>query len=326
MTHDADVAAKKESREFVAGWDLIAPKGWAMDIWKSLVFAGARVGGLREEHTFHFESGMPCFPYDYPETAAYHSLAMNVRMEEEAVWERTPVGKRPNYRKLGVDSPFEAPFRKLVESTASANGKSCQIDRKQVEGIIADELRSTPQPGSHGTGDIGAAEDSYSWSAEIRGRDSVPVITSPRIIRFLRKAIVHNPVNQLTDVLTSEWRQLAGKRFEDQNTLINLTADTVATMLVRVRLNLLRRGVPGDRGIVYAATDAEYQFWTSVTGKADGDWAPDDPRNLLDQIPPSSSIVGYITTGQFSMAEGHGQALACCRLSSLHQLVQAGRR
>ena len=28
-----------------AGWDIVLPAGWANDIWKALVFGGARAGG-----------------------------------------------------------------------------------------------------------------------------------------------------------------------------------------------------------------------------------------------------------------------------------------
>jgi len=31
--------------DLTAGWDLILPTGWAMDFWKSIIFAGARPAG-----------------------------------------------------------------------------------------------------------------------------------------------------------------------------------------------------------------------------------------------------------------------------------------
>ena len=74
---------KTKTQEFSSGWDLIAPKGWGMAIWKSLVFASARTGGLRERHLFSFESGLPHFPQDYPCNPTFENLMEKLKQERQ---------------------------------------------------------------------------------------------------------------------------------------------------------------------------------------------------------------------------------------------------
>ncbi|KAJ3087375.1 hypothetical protein HK102_011230 [Quaeritorhiza haematococci] len=127
----------KESREFVCGWDIIAPKGWAPALWNSFIFAGARAIGLRERHSLHFESGLPCFPYDYPGTAAYAAWSVRRKREEEDEWRRKPKGKRVNFNKLGVPSPFEAGFWGLV----GAEGEGGKWEKERAQNAEKEQVK-----------------------------------------------------------------------------------------------------------------------------------------------------------------------------------------
>ncbi|ORY00772.1 POP1-domain-containing protein [Basidiobolus meristosporus CBS 931.73] len=104
------------SPEWSNGWNLIIPSGWGMAFWKSFIFAGARFGGLRERDAMHFEAGLPCFPYDYPGTKAYREFSDKHKAKAEEMFNKKPPAKRPNYEKLKIEHPFEAPFHLLVGS------------------------------------------------------------------------------------------------------------------------------------------------------------------------------------------------------------------
>ncbi|TPX69243.1 hypothetical protein SpCBS45565_g02571 [Spizellomyces sp. 'palustris'] len=344
LIQEAGSKVQKEFRELVAGWDLVLPKGWAMDVWKSLVFAGVRVAGLRDRHSFHFEAGLPCFPYDFPETAAYEAWADRVRHEEEEAWKRTPQGKKPNYEAHGVKSPFEPPFWELV-GLEPASGQA--IDDEVVPVAVSTEVdRETNAKGkekqSNDMMDLDepnsgrdqhnrdTSETDKACAQRFSGIGSRPygryhVINSPRLISYLRSALSSASVESLPQLLMEEGLRLIRHRYEIPNELVNLTLDTVEHILVRVRITMLRRGTPGDRGIIYSATEEEYEFWKHAVEKNNADGGVNDERKLLDVIPPASAIVGYITTGQFSFAQGHGQALGCCTLSGLHRIVKEGK-
>jgi ribonuclease P/MRP protein subunit POP1 len=104
------------NRTGIEGWVLIAPKGWAMSLWQSLVYSGARAGGLRDMHTFHFEQGLPHFPDDFPETqSGREELSVSTLLAKE-VYERKPKAKRVNYESFDIDSPFGPDFSAISES------------------------------------------------------------------------------------------------------------------------------------------------------------------------------------------------------------------
>ncbi|CAG8620647.1 7743_t:CDS:2, partial [Funneliformis caledonium] len=119
---------KTSSPEFVGGWNIIMPANWGMAFWKSFIFAGAWVGGLRERHNHHFESGIPCFPYDFPGTIPYENFSNDLKKITQSEYNKRPPAKRPNFKKLLVDSPFEPPFGQLginpIESRDSVHDKT----------------------------------------------------------------------------------------------------------------------------------------------------------------------------------------------------------
>ncbi|KAJ2701483.1 Ribonucleases P/MRP protein subunit pop1 [Coemansia sp. IMI 203386] len=96
------------------GWTLIGPRGWGMSLWLSLVFAGARAQGMQERLHVSLEAGQPAFPRDWPGSPAYDETVSASAADALAYWQRRPPGKRTNYAHHGIDSPFFAPFHRLL--------------------------------------------------------------------------------------------------------------------------------------------------------------------------------------------------------------------
>jgi ribonuclease P/MRP protein subunit POP1 len=70
----------------------------------------------------HTEAGVPCFPHDFPDTPAYAAFAAS-RKEELELWAfKRPPSKRPNFDKLHVPHPHEAPWRELLAVSACPPG------------------------------------------------------------------------------------------------------------------------------------------------------------------------------------------------------------
>ncbi|KAI8588924.1 NUC188 domain-containing protein [Geranomyces variabilis] len=373
--HVSDAASRKESREYAAGWDLVAPKGWATAILRNLVYAGARIGGLRERYMFHFEAGLPCFPYDYPETTAQEAYAKMTGAELEAKWKRMPPAKRLNFVKVGIKHPFASPFENLAiagiagavekeKSLSEAPAAALESNETAIDVMDVDQLPPPTHAGTVNNEDSKSASETPTAASESKEKaidamdvdqpslptqeggvevdehpppdnpsvaPSLPthsarpvtVVSGPRLITFLRTALTTTPLGGLPDALLTYWRNLTKARFEPQQ-LPNLNLGVMSSLLVRVRLDMLRKGTPNDRARVYAATREEYDFWVSAIAKKDEDWGVDESRNRLDESPDPASLLGYVTTGSFSAAQGHGMAIACCRLDGLHRVVQEG--
>ncbi|KAJ3162781.1 hypothetical protein HDU86_003755 [Geranomyces michiganensis] len=336
----SDAALRKESREYAAGWDLVAPKGWANALLRNLVYAGARIGGLRERYMFHFEAGLPCFPYDYPETTAQEAYARMIGADLEAQWRRMPPAKRPNFAKMGIEHPFASPFEMLVSAeVASADEDASKKEDhispptapqtisdskdKALDAMDLDEPLASAKETGMEVDEPPPAEPHAARALPSCAARPVTVVSSPRLITFLRTALAATPLGVLPDALLAYWRTLTDARFAPE-LLPNLNSGTTSTLLVRMRIDMLRKGTPADRARVHAATQEEYDFWISAMSKKNDDWGVDDVRNRLDEIPETGSLLGYVTTGSFSTTQGHGMAIACCKLSGLHRVVQEG--
>jgi hypothetical protein len=63
VCHDGSSCAEK-------GWDIIAPPGWAMPLWRALIFAGARAISQSDIAALALDGRKPLFPQDFPETRA----------------------------------------------------------------------------------------------------------------------------------------------------------------------------------------------------------------------------------------------------------------
>ncbi|KAJ3305208.1 hypothetical protein HDU76_005050 [Blyttiomyces sp. JEL0837] len=114
----------KVTAEVLAGWDIVAPSCWAVSLWKSFTFCGARAIGIEDRRNIYFETGIPSFPEDYPESQAHVEWAQQIGAELKQVWEKKPKAKRINYEKFGIQSPFESIFAKLLEGTSENDALS----------------------------------------------------------------------------------------------------------------------------------------------------------------------------------------------------------
>lgn len=104
---------------FGSGWDLILPAGWGRPFWIALVYRGARASGLRELRSLSLEMGLPCFPFDHPDTAATQRSEEDQRRELMTKHLRYPPDKRPSFQKLRISCPFFFPWSQLVQEWRS---------------------------------------------------------------------------------------------------------------------------------------------------------------------------------------------------------------
>lgn len=108
------IGSEKSSNTVSSGLDIIVHRAWAREFWRAFIYGGGKAEGLKERRSSYFEAGIPCFPYDYPETKAYHELASMIENEEQESYNRRPLNKRMNFEKAGIKSPFRIPFDDLT--------------------------------------------------------------------------------------------------------------------------------------------------------------------------------------------------------------------
>lgn len=99
---------------YAPGWDIIAPQGWGMAFWIPFIYHGAQPAGFDDFCYSNFESGCPTFPLGFPDTEAGSACEEKSREEKLKKHNRYSRAKRPNFKILGVPSPFFMPWKLLV--------------------------------------------------------------------------------------------------------------------------------------------------------------------------------------------------------------------
>ncbi|KAJ7254397.1 NUC188 domain-containing protein [Mycena haematopus] len=276
----------------IHGWTLLLPAGWSMPFFSSLTFTGTRVGGQRERQTQAFEAGTAYFPRDYPLCPPYDVYAAERAEEEQARWARTPPAKRTNFEKLGTRSPWRADWGVVLGLEAPAPA-----------------LVSTQRE----TGDIVQAEKVQPWL--LRGS----------AVRGLVERLLGVDVKDRPAILAEELNSLRARRTMDP---LETNADALLKgALVRVRIKPCTRGRPEDMALIYVLDDAEAQVWKHMPRKsqAAGEESVEE-QEFTEAKAPQTSIIGYVTTGNFSLSHGEGFAVGAVPLQRFLEVGEQAKR
>ena len=92
---------------------------------------GARVCGLKDSAVLCASQGTLHFPSHYPDTEAGRHYQNDVATEQMNKYNRKPASKRTNYLKYGVASPFDPPWRELVQNWCTCERKSNTVQRTE---------------------------------------------------------------------------------------------------------------------------------------------------------------------------------------------------
>ncbi|KAJ7044056.1 ribonucleases P/MRP protein subunit POP1-domain-containing protein [Mycena alexandri] len=269
------------------GWTLLLPAGWSMPFFSSLTFTGTRVAGQREHQAQAFEAGTAYFPRDFPCCATYDAQVAARETEEKARWERTPPAKRANYEKLGTRSPWRA-------------------DWDVVLGVETDTDPSFV-PTQREASDAQTAEPTHPWL--FRGSAVATLIE-----RLLPMGVAGRPVALFEAVNDLRCKRSLGP-------LEATPAALLQGALVRVRVTPCTRGRPQDLALIYAMEDAEARLWRQIPRRAS-----EEESELEDVKPPTESIIGYVTTGNFSLSHGEGFAIGAVPVLRFLELGEQAQR
>ena len=140
------IGSEKSTSTVSKGLDVIVHRAWAREFWRALVYGGGKAGGLKERRSSYFESGIPAFPYDYPETKAYHDWASMIEIEEQEAYNRRPSNKKINFQKIGIKSPFKIPFDDLTNYSRLIVLEQSEILKELSKFIQLDDFHILENP------------------------------------------------------------------------------------------------------------------------------------------------------------------------------------
>ncbi|EKM79429.1 hypothetical protein AGABI1DRAFT_74463 [Agaricus bisporus var. burnettii JB137-S8] len=119
--------------------------------------------------------------------------------------------------------------------------------------------------------------------------------------------------------LLKEVNKLRQKRdLEPLNSSINPDA-LLKHALINVRVTVFKEGVPEDMAMIYQVSDEEATNWERLVHTREDRGGP-SILQLANKRPPQEDIIGYVTTGHYSLSRGKGFAIGAVPLTKFLEL------
>ncbi|KAK2558167.1 Ribonucleases P/MRP protein subunit POP1 [Acropora cervicornis] len=298
------------------GWDIIMPSGWAMSFWVALVYRGARTGGLQEAQTIALEQGVPFFPNDFPDTPAGEEYLAKIKKDGAAEYKKRPPAKRPNYSKLGNEFPFSPPWKLLVEEWSSTEPESSKKRKNMKQRTEANTTSHSP-----------SANVVENESSQVAG----PVVSSQAlcVLRSLSNLTI------LRNCATRYQQKGGGKQLKMNDKLKSDDAELTSVVksnpntLVFVFLRMVGRSVPEPNSVVAIPSDEDSSAFEASNTFA----GPVEPRHTCSNAKSRKTlrnsctreIMGFVSSGHYSLSRGYGVGVAFCTLPGLVKLLSCSR-
>lgn len=310
-----------------ASWTLLLPWKCVQPVWYSLMYyplstgQQARFGGLDEMRQICFERGEPWFPADYPGTDGGWEWEVQERKKRLDEHLRRPKGKRTAWEKV-----------ELGEGRKGEVGRGWACDWEALTNVVPSETA-----GIDGEGVVAVLRTDADASAQ----QAVCIPTTP--------AKPGLPREELTAQKPAKLRHLPSPQammMLDRAQPAERDADVCASLMT-VRLTLLTRGVPQTCARIYrlpssTTNGALRKAWIGLQPNthAQDKRGRKGPKHGLPCLPKGASdheiqrrlaqsllqppragqddwpacpgeedLVGFVTSGNFNLAEGQGTGI-----------------
>lgn len=296
-------------------WTLLAPWKCILPVWYGLMHyplssgGNPRFGGLQELRQIHFEHGVPWFPADYPGTAAGFAWETDERQKRKGEWEKRPKGKRIEWGSLDLGSKrkgeigfgWACDFGRLVALSDSTGGKSETI------------TQDTPEKSTTQTTDSVIPIEHLSKKLFI-SLLSPSAVASP--IRF--------PVATVRITLTSRGIATPCARIYRLPPISSSQEVSAPTTTREAWLSLLpvpqihgkpppnskgKAAKPSTRLPLNVPLPQRLRLLAQSLLTKPLPFPPDKSDDLYPVVPDEEDLIGFVTTGEFNLAEGKGVAI-----------------
>jgi len=305
------ILASRGQNDSQGSWTILMPWKCVLPIWYSLLYyplstgGTVRFGGLDQKRQIAFEHGAPWFPGDYPGTDAGDEWATRENARRKKDWEKRLKGRRVEYDsvKLGKTSKGEVGDGWACDWSTLVNKP--QQDANGDKGMDGEtKLHRVPL---HLARSVLAARKGVSASTTAVAATSRPggLVTVnltllqrgvPAVCARIYRLPRSNP--ELLQQWLSLLEQAKGKKQQGKATR-------------------LPRPVPG-------APKHEHQRYLAETLMLDKSEAttPQAGEGGYPDVPDEEDLLGFVTTGNFNLAEGKGTGVGSILLE---RVLQDGR-
>jgi ribonuclease P/MRP protein subunit POP1 len=326
-------------------WTLLAPWKCILPIWYGIMHyplasgGNPRFGGLQELKQLHFEQGTPWFPADFPGTKAGLLWEVSERDRRKAEWDRRPKGKRVEWSSLDlgrvkkgeVGRGWACDFEKVIgcEEIADANHIVADTTKQDSEKPSDKSERIIDLP----VAQLSAKEFRKFLSAPIT--ETVPEALATLRLTFTSRGVAHpcariyrlprtpatSSCNDSTNVysedttlpspspsLREQWLSLlpptSAKVLPNPKSIQQNNRSPLNTPLPQ-RVRLLAESLLQNPPLPYPKEASN----------------PDYPT-----VPDEEDLIGFVTTGEFNLAEGKGVAVGSVVVSKVLEGLDIKKR
>ena len=291
-------------------WTLLAPWKCILPIWYGLMHyplstgGNPRFGGIQELRQNHFEHGAPWFPADYPGTAAGFAWEAEEMERRRAAWTRRPKGKRVEWdsvdlgakRKGEVGRGWACDFERLIGLPVEDIKEAAEM-LKEPQIISNGELQEFPNPLVH------VPLKTFNTLLSASKANSLP----PSYVATIRITLVNRGVaNPCARIYRLPSRSI--DRSSPESCASVTTLDDWLSLLPPAPG---RKSPPKSNKVALGRIPLNTPLPQRIRLLAQSLIQPPPSENAEDYplVPDEEDLIGFVTTGEFSLTEGKGIAI-----------------
>ena len=265
-------------------WTVILPWKWVQPIWYALMHTTEQIrfGGIQEQRQMAFDHGLPWFPTDFPGTDAGKAWEDEQAAKRKETWDKKPSQKRLNYdaikiagKKGEIGDWTRCDWAYLVPSTGSGSTENMDLDVPTASSPLA--------------------------PTEIMATESTAPPSAPATAPPLK------PWWQIP----SQFATAALKTYPTLPASLDPFQEILTKGIFTVKITLLHRGAPTVCSRIYRIphSDTAWKSLASNIKSKKRDNIVEAGKEGYPQCPGEENLVGYVTTGNYSLTKGQSVAL-----------------
>ncbi|XP_058462852.1 ribonucleases P/MRP protein subunit POP1 [Malaya genurostris] len=298
-----------------AGWDLIAPAGYGLPLWQTLIMWGAKPAGVKELDMQALETGVDL--NRIPDTVLGKSEA---DIEYEKKWSKyfaRPSNRRVNYKKIAIASPFRCPWSQLVSEWSVLKNSSFFVLRDQ-EVLSKVQMAINRRFNIQSAGLPSQCLIPISLTMKSRGNPGDNALICLPHRHDFRQNKQQKQVSDNSPVYIEELRKDPNQkerlllRRHHLKLLKRLRCRRIREKKIRQRKNpgkLIRISKPNNQELVKQQLSKMRELWL-----------PEVPETIRNQC--SRECFGYVTQCSFSLTEANVAALGYVTADGLKKLFK----
>lgn len=275
----------------LSGFDITFPKVWSADLWRVLIFFGARAIGLDEEAQLDLECGIPNFPKDYLDTEAGREFIRS------------------------FDSKLVSKNRILSKS------KRKKLPCSRIDAIKSLFFLSTP------LGEVNVNDDiTFSVVREALYLESFfPPLTRTHHRNVEKFGFLSGRLQLFRSQPCNDTNEVSRRKFDVAD--IPELPKLISPTCIQIRIEAVGRGVPQSGAEIYSLTAKDYLSYlyysqnkaTAVRsdGSRLGYW---QGKSVSALVVGENLRVGVLTSGGQSWTTGARVGLGVCNAEVIYQL------